>query len=40
LRLDFEPPWVLDDPFAMELVGPDWRECKELLLSTLGVDLS
>ena len=25
-RLDDSPPWVLDDPFALPLVGPGWRQ--------------
>ncbi len=24
-RLQDDPPWVLDDPFALPLVGPSWR---------------
>ncbi len=39
LRLQFEPPWVLDDPFALVLVGPVWQESKELLLSLFGVEI-
>jgi methyltransferase (TIGR00027 family) len=37
LRLHFEPPWVLDDPFALVLVGPVWEESNESLLSLFGV---
>jgi hypothetical protein len=25
-RLSDPPPWILDDPFALMLVGPEWRE--------------
>jgi hypothetical protein len=25
-RLSDPPPWILDDPFALWLVGPEWRE--------------
>ena len=25
-RLEAAPPWVLDDPFALMLVGPAWRD--------------
>jgi methyltransferase (TIGR00027 family) len=25
-RLEDPPPWVLDDPFALVLVGPSWRD--------------
>jgi methyltransferase (TIGR00027 family) len=39
LRLDFAPPWVFDDPFAPDLVGSAWSETKELLVSTLGVEV-
>jgi methyltransferase (TIGR00027 family) len=30
-RLRHDPPWVLDDPFALMLVGPQWREIETLL---------
>jgi methyltransferase (TIGR00027 family) len=23
-----EPPWILDDPYALDLVGPSWRETR------------
>jgi methyltransferase (TIGR00027 family) len=39
LRLHFDPPWVLDDPFALVLVGPVWEESNESLLSLFGVDI-
>ncbi len=25
-RLEDAPPWILDDPIALELVGPSWRD--------------
>jgi methyltransferase (TIGR00027 family) len=25
-RLDDPPPWIIDDPFALLLVGPEWQE--------------
>jgi len=28
LRLEAAPPWVLDDPFALMLVGPAWQELR------------
>jgi methyltransferase (TIGR00027 family) len=28
-RLDEEPPWVLDDPFALVLIGPAWQPMRE-----------
>ena len=31
LRLETSPPWVLDDPFALVLVGPVWRELRDTL---------
>jgi methyltransferase (TIGR00027 family) len=39
LRLQVEPPWVLDDPFALMLVGPVWEETNASLLSTFGIDI-
>ncbi len=36
LRLQMEPPWVLDDPFALMLIGPVWEESNQLLLSLFG----
>jgi len=33
LRLDETPPWVLDDAFALVLVGPVWQELREGLVS-------
>jgi len=29
LRLETAPPWVLDDAFALVLVGPAWRELRK-----------
>jgi len=29
LRLEAAPPWVLDDAFALVLVGPAWRELRK-----------
>lgn len=28
-RLEHQPPWVFDDPFALVLVGPVWQEFKK-----------
>jgi methyltransferase (TIGR00027 family) len=28
-RLEDQPPWVFDDPFALVLVGPIWQEIKK-----------
>ena len=28
LRLETAPPWVLDDPFALVLIGPAWQELR------------
>jgi methyltransferase (TIGR00027 family) len=39
LRLQFEPPWVLDDPFALMLIGPGWEESHHLLLSLFGIGI-
>src|SRR5690242_2668938 len=33
LRLEMPPPWVLDDPFALVLAGPAWRDLHELASS-------
>jgi methyltransferase (TIGR00027 family) len=33
LRLEETPPWVLDDAFALVLVGPVWQELHEGLVS-------
>src|SRR5215469_5651406 len=35
LRLEETPPWVLDDAFALVLVGPVWQELRERLASLL-----
>src|SRR5258708_32321990 len=34
-RLMHRPPWVLDDPFALILVGPEWPALMEFIRSTL-----
>ena len=33
LRLEEAPPWVLDDAFALVLIGPVWQELREGLVS-------
>jgi len=33
LRMEEMPPWVLDDAFALLLVGPAWRDLRELISS-------
>jgi methyltransferase (TIGR00027 family) len=33
LRMEAAPPWVLDDAFALVLVGPVWQELREGLFS-------
>jgi len=33
LRMEAAQPWVLDDAFALVLVGPAWRELRERLFS-------
>ena len=35
LLLEEAPPWVLDDAFALVLVGPAWQELRERLVSLL-----
>jgi methyltransferase (TIGR00027 family) len=35
LRLEEMPPWLLDDAFALVLVGPVWQELRERLVSLL-----
>ena len=32
-RMEADPPWVLDDTFALVLVGPVWRELHERVFS-------
>jgi len=32
-RLTEAPPWIVDDPFALVLVGPMWREIADLVTS-------
>jgi hypothetical protein len=29
LRMEAAPPWVLDDAFALVLVGPAWQELRD-----------
>ncbi len=33
LRMEATPPWVLDDAFALVLVGPVWQELHERVFS-------
>jgi methyltransferase (TIGR00027 family) len=33
LRMDAKPPWVLDDAFALVLIGPVWQELHERVFS-------
>jgi methyltransferase (TIGR00027 family) len=30
-RLNDEPPWVFDDPFALSIVGPEWPELLKMV---------
>jgi methyltransferase (TIGR00027 family) len=39
LRMDATPPWVLDDSFALVLVGPAWQELRELLFSLFPTEV-
>jgi methyltransferase (TIGR00027 family) len=39
LRLEATPPWVLDDAFALVLVGPAWQELRELLHSLFPTEV-
>jgi methyltransferase (TIGR00027 family) len=39
LRLEATPPWVLDDAFALVLVGPAWQELRELLFSLFPAEV-
>ena len=39
LRMEATPPWVLDDAFALVLVGPAWQELRELLLSLFPTEV-
>jgi len=39
LRMDATPPWVLDDAFALVLVGPAWQELRELLFSLFPTEV-
>lgn len=38
-RFQDDPPWVLDDPFALPLVGPSWRIVERRQDTTLPADL-
>jgi len=38
-RLDEAPPWVLDDPFALVLVGPAWRQILETVRALIPAEL-
>jgi methyltransferase (TIGR00027 family) len=31
LRMEAAPPWVLDDAFALVLIGPAWQDLRELI---------
>ena len=33
LRMEGTPPWVLDDAFALLLIGPAWQDLRELVSS-------
>ena len=39
LRLEAPPPWVLDDPFALVLVGPAWQELRKGPVSLFPTDV-
>jgi hypothetical protein len=39
LRLETAPPWVLDDAFALLLVGPVWQELREGLVSLFPTEV-
>ncbi len=38
-RLEDAPPWILDDPTALEFVGPSWREMAASSDSRYSVEL-
>jgi len=38
-RIEDAPPWVLDDPFALVLVGPVWRQILEALRPLVPAEL-
>ena len=40
LRLDCEPPWVLDDPFGLLLVRPAWGETRAQLWTMFGAAIN
>lgn len=39
-RLSDPPPWILDDPFALVLVGPAWREVLQARRSAFGAEFA
>ena len=39
LRMGAAPPWVLDDAFALVLVGPAWQELRELVSSLFPTEV-
>ena len=39
LRLRWKPPWVLDDTFAMLLVGPTWQDLRDLCVQLFPADV-
>jgi len=38
-RIEDAPPWVLDDPFALVLVGPAWRQILEAVKALVPAEL-
>jgi O-methyltransferase involved in polyketide biosynthesis len=38
-RYEEAPPWVLDDPFGLVLVGAGWRQLHEMLAALLPAEL-
>jgi methyltransferase (TIGR00027 family) len=39
LRMEAMPPWVLDDAFALVLVGPAWQELRKGLISLFPTEV-
>jgi methyltransferase (TIGR00027 family) len=39
LRMEETPPWVLDDAFALLLVGPAWQDLRELASSLFPAEV-
>jgi len=39
LRMEAMPPWVLDDAFALVLVGPAWQELRKGLISLFPAEV-